>query len=66
MISLIRDFETDFLWKVSLKILNSQIILKTFTHVVPVQTKKTAKHVSMTLFFYWDVKHKHKQKEQIV
>ena len=33
MISLIQDFEVDFLWKVSLKILNSGIILKTFTHV---------------------------------
>ena len=33
MISLIQQFEADFLWKVSLKILNSGIILKTFTHV---------------------------------
>ena len=33
MISLIQHFEADFLWKVSLKILNSGIILKTFTHV---------------------------------
>ena len=33
MIFLIRDFEADFLWKVSLKNLNSGIILKTFTHV---------------------------------
>ena len=32
-ICLIQHFETDFLWKVSLKILNSGIILKTFTHV---------------------------------
>ena len=32
MVSLIQHFETDFLWKVSLKILNSGIILKTFTH----------------------------------
>ena len=32
MISLIQNFEADFLWKVSLKILNSGIILKTFTH----------------------------------
>ena len=32
IISLIQDFEADFLWKVSLKILNSGIILKTFTH----------------------------------
>ena len=28
----IHGFEADFLWKVSLKILNSGIILKTFTH----------------------------------
>ena len=33
MISLIQHFEADFLWKVSLKILNSGIILKTFTEV---------------------------------
>ena len=33
MISRIQHFEADFLWKVSLKILNSGIILKTFTHV---------------------------------
>ena len=32
IISLIQHFEADFLWKVSLKILNSGIILKTFTH----------------------------------
>ena len=32
MASLIQHFEADFLWKVSLKILNSGIILKTFTH----------------------------------
>ena len=32
MISLIQHFEADFLWKVSLKILNSGLILKTFTH----------------------------------
>ena len=32
MISIIPHFEADFLWKVSLKILNSGIILKTFTH----------------------------------
>ena len=34
MISLIQHFEADFLWKVSLKILNSGIILKTFTHAI--------------------------------
>ena len=32
MISLIQHFEADFLWKVSLKILNSGINLKTFTN----------------------------------
>ena len=31
MISLIQYFVADFLWKVSLKMLNSGIILKTFT-----------------------------------
>ena len=34
MISLIQYFEADFLWKVSLKILNSGLILKAFTHVL--------------------------------
>ena len=33
MVSLIQHFEADFLWKVSLKIWNSGIILKTFTYV---------------------------------
>ena len=32
MISQIQHFEADFLWKVSLKILNSGITLKTFPH----------------------------------
>ena len=32
IISLIQHFEADFLWKISLKILNSEIILNTFTH----------------------------------
>ena len=32
IIILIQCFEADFLWKVSLKILNSGLILKTFTH----------------------------------
>ena len=31
IISLIQHFEADFLWKVSFKILNSGLILKTFT-----------------------------------
>ena len=33
-IAQIQHFEADFLWKVSLKILNSGIILKTLTHVI--------------------------------
>ena len=33
IISLIQHFEADFLWEVSLKILNSGLILKDFTHV---------------------------------
>ena len=36
IISLIQHFEADFLWKVSLKILNSGLILKTFTHAYTV------------------------------
>ena len=32
IISLIQHFEADLLWKVSFKILNSGLILKTFTH----------------------------------
>ena len=32
IICLIQYFEVDFLWKVSLKILNLGLILKTFTH----------------------------------
>ena len=31
IVSRIQHFEADFLWKVSLKILNSRLILKTFT-----------------------------------
>ena len=34
MVSLIQHFEADFLWNVSLKILNSGVILKTFTHAI--------------------------------
>ena len=34
IICLIQYFEADFLWKVSLKILNSGIILKTLDHVI--------------------------------
>ena len=39
MISLNKHFEADFLWKVSLEILNSVIILKTFTHAYGIRTK---------------------------
>ena len=35
--TVIQDFEADFLWKVSLKILNSGIILKIFTHAFRLQ-----------------------------
>ena len=34
IICLIQHFEADFLWKVSLKILDSGIVLKTFTHAI--------------------------------
>ena len=37
MISQIQDFEADFLWKVSLKILNSGMILKTFTLALQIE-----------------------------
>ena len=33
MVPIIQHFEADFLWKVSLKILNSGIILIAFTHM---------------------------------
>ena len=33
-ISLIQNYEADFLWKVSHKILNSRIIMKAFTHAL--------------------------------
>ena len=36
-----QHFEADFLWKVGLKILNSGIILKTFTHSLPVSAVGT-------------------------
>ena len=39
MISLIQHFEAYFLWKVSLKILNSGIILKTFPNVSTINKK---------------------------
>ena len=39
MISLIQQFEADFLWKVSLKILKSGLILKTFTQLAIIFSK---------------------------
>ena len=57
MVSLIQDFEADFLWKVNLKILNSGIILKTFTHKV--QHKKTFQ--CDWKIVEWDVKYQFKQ-----
>ena len=35
LISLIQHFEADFLWKFSFKMLNSGLILKTFSHTCP-------------------------------
>ena len=57
MISLIQDYEADFLWKVSLKILNSGIVLKTFTHVYKnlLLIKMTSKYSWVTVeyrYFY--------------
>ena len=45
IVSLIQHFEADFLWKVSLKILNSGLILKTFTHE---QVSEETKKLSLT------------------
>ena len=50
IICLIRDFEADFLWKVSLKILNSGIILNTFTHDTGVFDQTSWTHVSLASF----------------
>ena len=57
MISLIQHFEADFLWKVSLKILNSGTMLKTFTHAY-IQIKhnsKGKKHIAHRCFEYRDI-----------
>ena len=48
MVSLIQHFEADFLWKVSLKILNSGIILKPFTYAEITQDNK-----SLLLYSYF-------------
>ena len=65
MVSLIQHFEADYLWKVSLKILNSGIILKTFTHVYYISSgsalfakiKKNSDNIIITiqrlLFVLW-------------
>ena len=50
IISLIQHFEADFLWKVSLKILNSGLILKTFTHAF--RTKRVFNPVWMKLGWF--------------
>ena len=39
-----QHFEADFLWKVSLKILNSGIILKTLTHGLLKEHYDNSKH----------------------
>ena len=44
---LIQHFEADFLWKVSLKILNSGIILKMFTHGIQKLGFPMACHISL-------------------
>ena len=43
MVSLIRDFEANFPQKVGLKILNSGMILKMFTHVFAIWATKVHK-----------------------
>ena len=48
IISLIQHFEADFLWKVSLKILNSELILKIFTHV-SLYTQKSQTFIEMAI-----------------
>ena len=54
MTSLIQHFEAEFLWKVSLKILNSGIILKTFTHAddefEPATSRATDKDLGQLVF----------------
>ena len=40
-----QDFEADFLWKVSLKIMNSGLIMKTFTHVIHGINRGVPNHV---------------------
>ena len=53
---LIQHFEADFLWKVSLKILNSGIILKTFTHALIAFCSffvQSVKVINSTISFTW-------------
>ena len=52
IICLIQHFEADILWKVSLKILNSGMILKTFTHANLKWNSKWSKSLKIFLCFY--------------
>ena len=53
MVSLIQHFEADFLWKVSLKILNSGIILKTFTRIKSVDQSENFEDQSFCDDFFY-------------
>ena len=53
IISLIQHFEADFLWQVSLKILNSGIILKTFTCEDRVIENYFSYFLNQTIFFVY-------------
>ena len=58
MITLIQHFENDFLWKVILKILNSGIILKNFTHADEDITRSFCGSIIFLLFtveFYKEI-----------
>ena len=63
IIFLIQDFEADFLWKVSLKIRNSGLILKTFTHdrITHLCWLSWLHIIIVSLndhSYWWDIKHK--------
>ena len=55
IISLIHHFEADILWKVSLKILNSGLILKTFTHAPNDKTNKRPVKTQISLAILLDL-----------
>ena len=50
---LIQDFEADFLWKVSLKNLNSEIILKTFIHVITLWFFRLSLDMNVVIFIHF-------------